>query len=211
MRDGSGECALIAAPGRCYEPEALRAAAAVGRRGAALYAALGANWGIGDFADLERVVRLCAPHGASFIGLNPLHALFPSNPWHFSPYSPSTRHFLNVLYIAVTRHAEFAECVEARGRVAAPEFERELARLRSTENVDYPGVARAKLPVLHTLFEQFRRGISARRPRGRASVIIAANEASRCGCTRCTMRSTLTAPQDPERYWGWPVWPEGAA
>jgi len=36
----------------------------------------------------------CAAQGAAFVGLNPLHALFPSNAGHFRPYSPSTRHFL---------------------------------------------------------------------------------------------------------------------
>ena len=37
------------------------------------------------------------------LGLNPLHALFPGNPAHASPYSPSSRCFLNPLYINIER------------------------------------------------------------------------------------------------------------
>ena len=80
--------------------------------------------------DLAAVVRSCAQQGAAFIGLNPLHALFPGNPWQFSPYSPSSRLFLNVLYIAVEQLPEFATCAEARAIVLAADFQAELARLR---------------------------------------------------------------------------------
>jgi hypothetical protein len=159
VEGGAGaECALIAAPRSCFEPRAVREGARLWGVAVQLYTLRSArNWGIGDFADLEDVVRGCRACGASFVGLNPLHALFPGNPWHFSPYSPSSRHFLNVLYVAVERVPEFAECVAARDAVADPQFQAELERLRATANVDYPGVARAKLQVLRTLFDHFQR------------------------------------------------------
>jgi 4-alpha-glucanotransferase len=70
------------------------------------------NWGIGDFSDLCRtwcaVARRTAP---SFVGPEPAARAVPRRiRGHFSPYSPSSRHFLNVLYIAVPeRLPEFAE------------------------------------------------------------------------------------------------------
>jgi 4-alpha-glucanotransferase len=33
----------------------------------------------------------------AFIGLNPIHALYPANPESASPYSPSSRRWLNVI------------------------------------------------------------------------------------------------------------------
>jgi (1->4)-alpha-D-glucan 1-alpha-D-glucosylmutase len=157
------DSALIVAPRGCFEPQLLRDGRRLWGVAIQLYTLRSnGNWGIGDFADLEAVVRGCAPYGAAYVGLNPLHALFPSNAWHFSPYSPSSRHFLNVLYIAVERLPEFAECAEARRHVAVPEFQAELERLRATPNVDYPGVANAKLPVLELLFAHFRREHLAR-------------------------------------------------
>ncbi len=59
------------------------------------------NWGIGDFEDLARLAELAAPLGADFIGINPLHALFFADHNVFSPYTPSSRRFLNPLYIAI--------------------------------------------------------------------------------------------------------------
>jgi 4-alpha-glucanotransferase len=61
------------------------------------------NLGIGDFEDLAHLAELAARAGAAFLGVNPLHALFLADPRRVSPYSPSTRRFLNPLYIAVDR------------------------------------------------------------------------------------------------------------
>lgn len=115
------------------------------------------NWGIGDFADLADLARAAAGAGADFIGLNPLHALFAADPGHCSPYSASSRHCLNVLYIAVERVADFAQCPEAQAQVDTPAFRRALQRLRRRDLVDYVGVADRKLPILRMLYERFRR------------------------------------------------------
>src|SRR5258708_6913086 len=57
------------------------------------------NWGHGDFTDLESLIEIAARLGASGIGLNPLHALFDDRADAYSPYSPSSRLFLNSHYI----------------------------------------------------------------------------------------------------------------
>src|SRR5690606_20543436 len=96
------------------------------------------------------------PTGCHLIGLNPLHALAPADPSQISPYSPSNRLFLNVLYISVPDVAEFAECARARERVAEQSFQTMLAELRATTNVDYVRVAAAKFEILKLLYEEFR-------------------------------------------------------
>ena len=55
------------------------------------------NWGIGDFTDLEALLRLAGQLGADGVGLNPLHVLFDDRPADCSPYSPNSRLFLNAL------------------------------------------------------------------------------------------------------------------
>jgi 4-alpha-glucanotransferase len=208
----SADCTLIAAPRASFEPQVLRDGQRLWGVAVQLYTLRsGRNWGIGDFGDLADVVRGCAPAGASFIGLNPLHALFPCNPWHFSPYSPSSRHFLNVLYIAVERVAEYATCVEVQGMVATPEFQQELARLRSTAVVDYPGVAGAKLPVLRALYEHFRREHLSRgstRAAAFRAYLAERGEPLRMHALHDAIDEHLRG-RDRDRYWGWPAWPEG--
>ena len=209
-----GACAdgaLIVAPGGCFEPQVLRDGRRLWGLAVQLYTLRSKrNWGIGDFADLEEVVRGCARHGASFVGLNPLHAQFPANPWHFSPYSPSSRHFLNVLYVAVERLPEYAECDAARERVAAAQFQAELERLRATQNVDYPGVANAKLPVLELLYAHFRHehlGRGTRRAAEFRAYVAERGESLRRHALYDAIDAHLRAEQG-DRCWGWPVWPE---
>ena len=69
-----------------------------------LYAARTANsWGIGDFADLATVAAFAAGAGADMILVSPIHAAAPTFPQQNSPYSPSSRLWLNLQYVAVER------------------------------------------------------------------------------------------------------------
>ena len=211
LHGACAECAVIVAPGGCFEPQVLHDGGRLWGVAVQLYTLRSrGNWGIGDFADLEEVVRRCAPHGAGFVGLNPLHALFPANPRHFSPYSPSSRHFLNALYIAVERLPEFAECAAARQRVATPQFQAELERLRATPNVDYGGVANAKLPVLELLYGHFRREHLGRRSVRAAAFddyVAERGESLRRHALYDAIDEHMRA-REGDRCWGWPVWPE---
>jgi 4-alpha-glucanotransferase len=165
----AGQCTLISAPSRSHEPPVLTAGGRLWGLSIQLYTLRSeANWGIGDFADLESVVRRSAELGASFVGLNPLHALFPTDPSHCSPYSPSSRHFLNTLYIAVSAIPEFDASPEAQACVANAAFRSELQRLRELPLIDYAGVAQLKFPLLRLLHARFGRDhLACETPRGR--------------------------------------------
>ncbi|MDX1606704.1 MAG: 4-alpha-glucanotransferase, partial [Candidatus Competibacterales bacterium] len=156
LRLAGDTLSLIVVPRRCHIP----AAVAEGRcwgLAVQLYALRSArNWGIGDFADLHELVGQAAAAGAATIGLNPLHALFGAEPERASPYSPSSRLWLNPLYLAPDRLPEYAECTTLRQEVESAGFQQRLEALRTTAMVDYAGVAAVKLPVLKRLYDHFR-------------------------------------------------------
>ena len=153
----SGDARLVVAPPKCHKAAVIGAGQRVWGIAVQLYALRSAsNWGIGDFADLRELIALAAPLGCGLIGLNPLHALVPADPSHISPYSPSSRQFLNVLYIAVPDVPEYAECAAVRKQVESAPFQATLEKLREPLNVDYPAVARVKFAVLRELYEHFR-------------------------------------------------------
>jgi 4-alpha-glucanotransferase len=102
------------------------------------------NWGIGDFADLTQFAELAASVGADFVGVNPLHALFVADPLRYSPYSPSSRRFVNPLYISVDALAEDA----------APD-PIQLGAVRDSPLVDYRAVTRCKLEALERIHRNF--------------------------------------------------------
>src|SRR3989440_6134406 len=151
------ETELIVAPPSCHLPEALQP----GRRNWGLTTQLyglrsARDWGIGDFTDLGWLARAAGRLGAATVGINPLHALFAAEPRHFSPYSPSSRIWLNALYIDVTAAPGFVKDSAVRALAAQADIEAAPA----SELVDYPAVAGLKRPVLEALFRQFqsRRG-----------------------------------------------------
>ena len=150
-------CRLIISAPLCYEPAAILAGRKLWGIAVQLYTLRSRdNWGIGDFNDLGALIRWVAPQGAGFIGLNPLHALAPSDPGRCSPYSASSRHFLNILYIAVPQIPEFQDCAAARGRLADPSVAGRLAALRAVEWVDYRAAADLKFEFLEILYRDFR-------------------------------------------------------
>ncbi len=148
---------LIVAPQRCYQPPALVEGERHWGFAAQLYTLRTEdNWGIGDLGDLKALVRLAAEQGADYVGLNPLHALFPDKPAHNSPYSPSSRAQLNILYIAVPDVPEYPTCQGAQSLVASPGFRQRLEQARATAHVAYEEVAALKMPVLRKLYRHFR-------------------------------------------------------
>jgi 4-alpha-glucanotransferase len=206
----AGESRLIVAPSVSFEPEAFHRGERVWGVAVQLYSLRSKrNWGIGDFRDLADLVRLAAPLGCGIIGLNPLHALMPANPAHISPYSPSSREFLNVLYIAIEDVPEFAHCKAAQALVANADFQAKLAALRATDSVDYERVAAAKFAVLPLLYEQFRtQHLAQATPRAQA--FREYQEQRGEPLLRHALFDALDAHwrlQGPQ-YWGWPSWPE---
>ena len=114
------------------------------------------NWGHGDFGDLAALIETVAPLGCSAIGLNPLHALFPERAEDASPYSPSSRQFLNPLYIDLNAVDEFPG-------LAALGLEARVSELRAADMVQYAGVAHAKIAALRVCHARLRDASDARR------------------------------------------------
>lgn len=197
--------ALWVAPECCYLPPALEGGRRLWGLALQLYALRSSrNWGIGDFTDLANVIDLAARHGADLVGLNPLHALFAHDPRHCSPYSPSSRLFLNTLYLDIEAVPEFAACDEARARVASAGFQARLARLRAADFVDYEGVRAAKFEILELLFRALQTA-GGERARAFAEFVHRGGENLRRHALFEALREHLYA-RDPA-CWGWPAWP----
>lgn len=220
----TGDTLVISAPAHCHRPEALQAGGKVWGPAVQLYALRSPrNWGIGDFSDLAQLTEQVAQQGAGIIGLNPLHALFAHNPTHTSPYSPSSRLQLNVLYIDVEAVDGFCQCESARQRVQLPEFQMRLLALRELPLIEYVGVAELKFEVLELLYANFREchlvdgipgaldveaEVSARDGLGQAFLDFVAERGDTLH--RHALFEALQASfhgADPS-VWGWPVWPE---
>ncbi|MFM8551782.1 MAG: 4-alpha-glucanotransferase [Nitrospiraceae bacterium] len=152
-----GMMRLILVPSRCYLPPSFQAGGRIWGVRRQRYALRSSrNWGIGDFGDLAEIVERAATDlGVGVVGLNPLHALKNEKPYHISPYSPDSRLFLNVLYVAVEQVPELAESEPARRLIEAQAFQCSLTSLRASDLVDYDRVYAAKMAVLEALFETF--------------------------------------------------------
>lgn len=148
---------LIVGPARCHVPEALQQGGRCWGLAVQLYSLRsGHDWGIGDFGDLAVLARAAGEAGAAFIGLNPLHARHLAWPEEASPYSPSSRLFLDPLYIAVAEAPGYFASPAAQRLVEDPAFSQQLAAARHARLVDYAAVTALKLPVLRTLHHHFR-------------------------------------------------------
>lgn len=168
----TGTTHLAVSPGQSWVPPLLDQGARLWGLNVPLYALRSLhNWGIGDFADLRAATTWAQELGASFVGVNPLHAPQSGADADPSPYCPTSRLFLNFLYVDLESVPEMQDAPEARELMASPEFQAELDRLRNSPLVAYPAVRRLKRKFLHLLFGAFAQGHglpeAPRTPRGR--------------------------------------------
>ena len=108
------------------------------------------SWGMGDLRDLADLVTWSGNDlGADFVLVNPLHAAGPVAPMEPSPYYPSSRRFVNPIYLRVDDVPEVAalppEDVEAVASVLR-------ARNVVDEDLDRDVVWSAKREILERAF-----------------------------------------------------------
>ena len=154
---GVGTMRVIVAPRQCYVPPSLETNQRLWGLALQLYSlSSDRNWGCGDFTDLGRIVQWAGKElGAGLIGLNPLHALRNTAPYHTSPYAPYTRLYLNELYIDLERLPEFHGSEMAQQQFRAPEFQAKLQAMRESRQVDYDSIATAKRTMLDLAYRRF--------------------------------------------------------
>lgn len=204
----AAEAGLIVVPEVCYEPEAMKQGKKIWGSGIQLYTVRSErNWGMGDLTDLGALASGLGEQGADFVGLNPVHALYFSNPLHCSPYSPSTRLFDNVLYIDPEQVAEYGDSEAAQAIVARNKVL--IDRLRTTDFVEYDHVAPLKMSVLEALFDQFSaRHLGKKTERARAFASFCQSRGDKLD--QFALFDTLFEHfrKTDRNSWGWRCWPE---
>ena len=111
--------------------------------------------GFGDTQALEDLARVAGERGAEALAISPLHAMFGSDTQRYSPYSPSSRLFLNSLYAApgaILGERAWRAAIDATGLAA------ELQHLEEQPLIDWPVAAEAKHRLLQALYEGFVQG-----------------------------------------------------
>ncbi len=147
------EAVVISAPPRCWQED-------LGTRQWGVFAPAYAlrsdrDWGAGDLAEVETLIRTVADAGGSAVATLPLLASYLDRPFEPSPYSPVSRLFWNEFYLAVERLPEWDECPSARAIWESPDTQAKVAALRAREMVDYAGVMALKRTVLQELCSHF--------------------------------------------------------
>ncbi|WGV98683.1 4-alpha-glucanotransferase [Vibrio sp. YMD68] len=167
------------------------------------------NWGIGDFGDLKQLVADIASRGGDFVGLNPIHSLFPANPEGASPYSPSSRRWLNILYIDVSSVPEFALSAKAQQTVGSAEFQQRLQQARDSHWVNYTEVAELKNRVLPMLYAEFKsRHLDKNSERAQAFLAFVEQGGDSLVHQAAFDALHIELHKQDSNVWGWPVFPE---
>lgn len=150
-----GGCRLTVAvaPARCVTVADLTSGERSWGIAAQLYGLRSAgDCGIGDASGAAALATAAAAEKADALALSPIHALFSADPRHFSPYSPSSRLFLNPLYAdaRIVFGAERVARAAEQAGVAA-----QCDALAGRALIEWPASANAKLAIFRKLFEDF--------------------------------------------------------
>ena len=154
---GTATFALAAAPSRCFGVgDATQTNEKLWGIAAQLYSLRrNRDLGFGDFTALTQLAVTAADRGAAALAMSPLHAMFGARPENYSPYSPSNRGFLNVLFAdasVLPGDKTFDSIVHEIGA------ETEIAALQRSRLIDWQRSAALHRKIFEVAFERFMRG-----------------------------------------------------
>jgi 4-alpha-glucanotransferase len=205
----SASLRLIVTPDRAYSHPALAAGGKAAGVAFALYGLRSArNWGCGDLRDLHALLDWVAGDvHASFVALNPLHAIYNRRPYNTSPYLPKCIFYQNYLYLDVESIPDFQNSRRVQRLWSRPETQRQLDALRQSEFVEYEQVCALKLRFLKLAFVQFLREYRANSPRAAEfrRFLEAEGDLLRRYAAFCALDEYWHA-RHPD-VWTWPGWP----
>ncbi len=111
----------------------------------------GAIGAAGDYGAISELGWRAARAGASALAISPVHAMFSADPSRYSPYAPSSRLFLNALYVDPAMVLG-GDAVRAALGGNDADF---LTRAAGDGMIDWPSVAPARMHVLRQVYERF--------------------------------------------------------
>ncbi len=163
------------------------------------------DFGHGGLRELVGLGRLAGASGAAFVGTNPLHAVL-NRGFDFSPYSPVSRLYRNVLYLDPESVPELAQSPAARVRLEDPALRARRSALESGAQLDHQAVLELKLPLLRELHRSFGRAASAERRRAYADYRRGQGQSLVDFATWEVLAEQLAEPGAPPRvdWWRWP-------
>ena len=150
--DARHECALIITPSRLSTTDRYVEKPVTGVMAQMYSVRSEKSWGLGDFHDMGQLAEVLATKaGADFLLVNPMHAAEPFPPAEDSPYLPTTRRFINPIYLRIEDIPEMAQLDEDT-RADILELAAELQEMnRSDDIIERNPVYQAKLDVLHEM------------------------------------------------------------
>ncbi|KGN39458.1 4-alpha-glucanotransferase [Knoellia subterranea] len=162
VTEGTAVSTLVVTPGRLELPEVLRHGGATGLMTQIYQARSATSWGIGDLGDLADLASWAAGDvGAEFVLINPLHAAEPVAPMEESPYLPTTRRFVNPIYLRIEGIPELVQ-LGAPARSKIEELAATARALNAADTIDRDAAWAAKreaLGLIHAV------GLDGRRAR----------------------------------------------
>jgi 4-alpha-glucanotransferase len=194
----STSCTLVVTPERLELPASVRDGRVLGLMAQIYQVRSGGSWGTGDLRDLADLAAwAAAAHDADFVLVNPLHAAEPVVPVEPSPYLPTTRRFVNPLYLRVEDVPEAATLENAAHRRLL-QLSATARALNSADRIDRDTAWTLKKEALRLVFDA---GLGEARARAFAEYCEREGEGLLNFATWCALAERHGLPDT--------TWPEG--
>lgn len=109
------------------------------------------SWGVGDLTDLADLAVWSATQGADYLLINPLHAAEVVAPMEPSPYLPTSRLFVNPVYIRPELVPEYQDLDEDARELAQRDRQRVCENPHAIDRIDRDDSWTAKRSVLEEI------------------------------------------------------------